>query len=211
MWKDELPRRGLAWYGEFVRGKKSFLSPALLRDLYPRSGRPDDIEEGTFGPDAYRIARILLTSGPQPTAALREALDIEGRAGPSGSPKRSASSAVHSWSPTSARRRRSRLAERDPRAHDPRLHDPTQARPRAVPAPRRADLPRHHVGGTAQPLGERVPLGRHHGEGGVRGAGHTRRSRTRRSGLPAETHLIGVDCPSTPQGRAKTPPPQIRA
>jgi len=80
-WKDELPRRGLAWYGEFVRGKKSFLSPALLQDLYPREGRPDDIEEGTFGPDAYRIARILLTSGPQPTSALREALDIEGRAG----------------------------------------------------------------------------------------------------------------------------------
>ncbi len=44
-WKDELPRRGLAWYGEFVRGRKSFLSPSLLADLYPRTGRPDDFEE----------------------------------------------------------------------------------------------------------------------------------------------------------------------
>lgn len=45
-WKDELPRRGLAWYGAFVRGRKSFLSPSLLADLYPRTGRPDDFEEG---------------------------------------------------------------------------------------------------------------------------------------------------------------------
>jgi len=80
-WKDELPRRGLCWYGEFVRRRKSFLSPALLNDLYPRSGSPDDIAEGTFSKDANRIARILLSSGPQPTAALREALDVEGRAG----------------------------------------------------------------------------------------------------------------------------------
>lgn len=80
-WKDELPRRGLCWYGEFLRGRKSFLSPALLNDLYPRTGNPGDFAEGTFSTDANRIARILLSSGPQPTAALREALDIEGRAG----------------------------------------------------------------------------------------------------------------------------------
>ena len=28
-WKDELPRRGLAWYGNFVAGRGSFLSPSL--------------------------------------------------------------------------------------------------------------------------------------------------------------------------------------
>ena len=80
-WKDELPRRGLCWYGEFVRGRKSFLSQSLLNELYPRSGSPDDFGEASFSHDARRIARILLTSGPQPTAALREALDVEGRAG----------------------------------------------------------------------------------------------------------------------------------
>jgi hypothetical protein len=79
-WKDEL-RRGLAWYGGFVRGRKSFLSPSLLADLYPRTGRPDDFEEATFSPDAHRIARILLLDGRQSTAVLREALDVEGSRG----------------------------------------------------------------------------------------------------------------------------------
>jgi hypothetical protein len=80
-WKDELPRRGLAWYGAFVRGRKSFLSPTLLADLYPRSGRPDDFEEATLSPDAHRIARILLLDGRQSTTVLREALAVEGSRG----------------------------------------------------------------------------------------------------------------------------------
>ena len=80
-WKDELPRRGLAWYGEFVRGRKSFLSPSLLGDLYPRAGSPDDFEDTALSRDAHRIARILLLDGAQSTAVLREALDIEGSRG----------------------------------------------------------------------------------------------------------------------------------
>lgn len=78
-WKDELPRRGLAWYGRFLRGRPSLLAPPLLGDLYARSGRPDDFEEAGLSPRAHRIARILLRSGPQSTAALREALDVEGK------------------------------------------------------------------------------------------------------------------------------------
>ncbi|GIU99138.1 MAG: hypothetical protein KatS3mg014_0754 [Actinomycetota bacterium] len=78
-WKDELPRRGLAWYGKFLRGRPSLLSPSLLGDLYPRRGRPDDCEEQELSPRAHRIARLLLRSGPQSTVALREALDVEGR------------------------------------------------------------------------------------------------------------------------------------
>jgi hypothetical protein len=78
-WKDELPRRGLAWYGRFLRGRPSFLAPSLLVDLYPWSGRPDDFEDAGLSPAAHRVARILLRSGPQSTAALREALDVEGR------------------------------------------------------------------------------------------------------------------------------------
>lgn len=80
-WKDELPLRGLAWYGRFLRGRPSFLSPSLLADLYPRVGRPEDFEEAKLSRDAHRIARILLRSGPQPTSALREALAVEGRKG----------------------------------------------------------------------------------------------------------------------------------
>jgi len=78
-WKDELPHRGLAWYGKFVRGRPSFLSRDLLADLYPRSGRAEDFDETDLSPTAWRIARILLRSGPQSTAALREALDVEGK------------------------------------------------------------------------------------------------------------------------------------
>jgi hypothetical protein len=78
-WKDELPRRGLAWYGKFLRGRPSFLAPQLLADLYPRAGRPEDFADEELSPMASRIARILLRSGPQSTAALREALDVEGR------------------------------------------------------------------------------------------------------------------------------------
>jgi hypothetical protein len=80
-WKDELPRKGLAWYGEFVRGRKSFLSPELLADLYPRHGTPEDFAAAGLSDGAHKIARILLRSGPQSTAALREALDIGGSRG----------------------------------------------------------------------------------------------------------------------------------
>ena len=41
-WKDKLPRRGLAWYGNFVASRGSLLSPSLLRWLYPGAGRTDD-------------------------------------------------------------------------------------------------------------------------------------------------------------------------
>jgi hypothetical protein len=78
-WKDDLPRRGLAWYGKYVRGRPSFLSPDLLAHVYPRRGRPDDFEDAGLAPQAYRIARVLLRSGPQSTAALREALDVDGK------------------------------------------------------------------------------------------------------------------------------------
>lgn len=80
-WKDELPRLGLAWYGKFVRGRASFLSPTLLADLYPRAGRPGDFTDAPLSADATRIARILFRSGPQSTAALREATGVEGKRG----------------------------------------------------------------------------------------------------------------------------------
>lgn len=78
-WKDQLPRRGLAWYGRFLRGRPSFLAVRLLADLYPRAGRPDDFEDAVLSTAARRIATILLRSGPQSRAALREALGVAGR------------------------------------------------------------------------------------------------------------------------------------
>jgi hypothetical protein len=78
-WKDELPLRGLAWYGKLVQGRASLLSPALLADLYPRSGRPDDFTEAGLSDDARRIAEMLLLSGPTATSTLRETLGMEGK------------------------------------------------------------------------------------------------------------------------------------
>jgi len=108
-WKDELPRRGLAWYGRFVRGRPSLLSPTLLADLYPRRGRPDDFEDADLSPQAHRIARIFLRSGPQSTGALREALDVlvaRGRAEREGSSYRLSSAARSPSGRGSARARR---------------------------------------------------------------------------------------------------------
>jgi hypothetical protein len=69
-WKDELPRRGLAWYGNFVAGRSSFLSPSLLRWLYPGYGGTDDHTDLELSPDAHDIAGAL-AGGPLPSAALR--------------------------------------------------------------------------------------------------------------------------------------------
>lgn len=69
-WKDELPRRGLAWYGNFVAGRGSFLSPSLLRWLYPAYGRTDDHLNLDLSPTAHEIATAL-AEGPQPSARLR--------------------------------------------------------------------------------------------------------------------------------------------
>lgn len=69
-WKDELPRRGLAWYGSFVGGRGSFVSPALLRLLYPAYGDETDHEHVALSPTAHEIAAALM-NGPLPSATLR--------------------------------------------------------------------------------------------------------------------------------------------
>jgi hypothetical protein len=69
-WKDELPRRGLAWYGNFVAGRGSLLSPSLLRSLYPAQGRLDDHADLDLSPAAHEIATAL-AEGPLTSAGLR--------------------------------------------------------------------------------------------------------------------------------------------
>jgi len=69
-WKDELPRRGLAWYGNFVAGRGSFLSPSLLAWLYPGYGGTDDHADLELSPEAHEIAGAL-ADGPLPSATLR--------------------------------------------------------------------------------------------------------------------------------------------
>ena len=58
-WKDELPLRGLAWYGNFVAGRGSFLSPTLLQWLYPAYGETDDHKDMDLSATAHEIATAL--------------------------------------------------------------------------------------------------------------------------------------------------------
>ncbi len=69
-WKDSLPDGGLAWYGTFLAGRGSFLSPELVAALYPGAGEDDDHESLPLSPTAHEIAR-LLAAEPLPSAVLR--------------------------------------------------------------------------------------------------------------------------------------------
>ncbi|WP_433007781.1 AlkZ-related protein [Kribbella sp. CA-294648] len=69
-WKDELPRRGLAWYGAFVGGRGTFLSPTLLAALYPGEGELDDHERLELSPVAHELAAALAME-PLSSASLR--------------------------------------------------------------------------------------------------------------------------------------------
>jgi hypothetical protein len=79
-WKDELPLRRLAWYGEFVHKRKSFLSTGLLADLYPGDGVPDDYKNMPLEQDARRVADVIHSSGPLAAPVIREASGMDGRA-----------------------------------------------------------------------------------------------------------------------------------
>ncbi|MEV8375739.1 hypothetical protein AB0P21_23585 [Kribbella sp. NPDC056861] len=72
-WKDELPRQGLAWYGAFLGGRGTFLSPALLAALYPGDGELDDHERLELSPAAHELAAALAVE-PLSSATLRALL-----------------------------------------------------------------------------------------------------------------------------------------
>jgi hypothetical protein len=72
-WKDELPRQGLAWYGAFLGGRGSFLSPTLLAALYPGDGELDDHEHLELSPAAHELAAALAVE-PLSSATLRALL-----------------------------------------------------------------------------------------------------------------------------------------
>jgi hypothetical protein len=69
-WKDELPSRGLAWYGRFLAGRGSFLSPRVLSALYPGDGREDDHARLPLSVEAHEIADAL-AQRPWTSAELR--------------------------------------------------------------------------------------------------------------------------------------------
>ena len=77
-WKDELPRRRLAWYGPLLAGRASFLSPLMLAALYPGKGEIDDHESLPLSPAAHDIAEAL-AGEPLPSMALRSLIGDRAR------------------------------------------------------------------------------------------------------------------------------------
>lgn len=77
-WKDELPRGGLAWYGAYLGGRGSFLSPELLRALYPAAGDAGDHLLVDLSPTAHEIADAIAAE-PLSSATLRAVIGDRGR------------------------------------------------------------------------------------------------------------------------------------
>lgn len=80
-WKDELPRRRLAFSGKVFRGKKSLISLRFLPCfccLAGNYGAPGEYKqlyrEGKISPEARAVCEQLFRHGPQATLELRHAL-----------------------------------------------------------------------------------------------------------------------------------------
>ena len=87
-WKDELPRKRLAWYGKYFRGRGTFLAPEFLAYFYRLEGTPgsdDDYarlyRDGRISADARLVCAELLEHGPLGSMELRYALKWEGKRG----------------------------------------------------------------------------------------------------------------------------------
>lgn len=79
-WKDELPARGLAWFGPHI-DHKVFLSKRLLGLLYPGAGRPGDHRTmDDLSDDAHAICEALASSGPLAQSVLKEAVRMDTKA-----------------------------------------------------------------------------------------------------------------------------------
>lgn len=85
-WKDELPRKRLAYYGKYFRGRGTFLSPDLLSCFTCLEGDPggeDGFERlyraGELSPEARAVCKEIAKNGPQGTLELRYALGWEAK------------------------------------------------------------------------------------------------------------------------------------
>jgi len=86
-WKDELPTRGLVYYGKLLARKPTFVSLPLLPCLYALSenlGELDDYlaeySDGRLSLDAKRVLEALIEHGPLPTSHLRRRAHLAGKA-----------------------------------------------------------------------------------------------------------------------------------
>ena len=87
-WKDELPRKRLAYYGKYFRGRGVFLSLEFLAYFYcleGNHGTRDEYERlyraGKITADAHAVCAALAKRGPQATLELRYGLGWEAKRG----------------------------------------------------------------------------------------------------------------------------------
>ena len=85
-WKDELPSRGVVYYGKLLRQKPTLVSLELLPYFYALSenyGEIDDYlieyEDGKLSEEAKRVYEALLRHGPLPTSHLRRHAGLQGK------------------------------------------------------------------------------------------------------------------------------------
>lgn len=87
-WKDELPKKRLAFYGKYFKGRGSFISLKFLPQFLATQGtamEPRDAEAfyrtGRISHDALELWLALAKHGPLPTLELRHACIMESQAG----------------------------------------------------------------------------------------------------------------------------------
>jgi hypothetical protein len=85
-WKDELPSRGLVYYGKLVYKKPTLISLDLLPHFYALSDNYGDIEDylleyqdGKLSEEAKRVYEALLQHGALPTSHLRRRAGLDGK------------------------------------------------------------------------------------------------------------------------------------
>ncbi|HWQ02921.1 MAG TPA: crosslink repair DNA glycosylase YcaQ family protein, partial [Candidatus Nitrosotenuis sp.] len=87
-WKDELPRRGRAFYAKYFKARGTFISLKLLPHFLSMRGSPTSADEhdefyarGRISYDALVIWKTLAELGPLATLELRHACKMESKSG----------------------------------------------------------------------------------------------------------------------------------
>lgn len=80
--RSELPAREVAWYGAWLRGRGTFVADWLLPAALGWVGSGSGVDGGlavarTISREAAVLYEVLLTEGPLPTMALREAAGLD--------------------------------------------------------------------------------------------------------------------------------------
>jgi hypothetical protein len=80
--RTQLPMDGGAWFGEWLRGRATFVAIALLPSALAWSGRAEEVEEDVsqawdISADAGMIYEAILSEGPIASMALRRAVGLD--------------------------------------------------------------------------------------------------------------------------------------